>query len=115
VPLEVRSLYLPGCPVPQGQLELWCDLLPLSSGGPPTARHVDARAALALAPPPVALSGPPPKQFELRVCVWRAEGVPKKAGVDLYAKLHMQLPEVGLRGERTLQGGTQRPNPASPR
>jgi hypothetical protein len=36
--------------------------------------------------------GPPRKKFELRITCWKAEGVPRKCGHDLYTTFKMALP-----------------------
>lgn len=76
-PLETRSLYLPGLEVSQGQLEMWLEIIPLAQ-----ARFNKVTE----------LFGPPKKKFELRIVCWKAEGVPRKCGHDLYTTFKMSLP-----------------------
>uniref|UniRef100_A0A7S2M9Y3 C2 domain-containing protein n=1 Tax=Octactis speculum TaxID=3111310 RepID=A0A7S2M9Y3_9STRA len=71
IPIEMRSLYLPGNPVSQGQLEMWVEILPADK-----ARNI----------PISEMSGPVKKKFEIRIICWKAEGIPKSAGEDFYCR-----------------------------
>ncbi|TMW58885.1 hypothetical protein Poli38472_007030 [Pythium oligandrum] len=59
-PLELRPLYAPFSALPQGQLRLWVDIL--------TAPEVKICK-------PLDISLPPPRQFEVRVIVYRAKNI----------------------------------------
>ena len=59
-PLESRNLYVSDCPVAQGQLEMWVEILPVD---------------LASEQPKSDLFGPPNLKFELRIICWKAQGV----------------------------------------
>ena len=78
-PLELRDLYTPGVEVPQGQLEMWLEILPLGQ-----SREIH----------PTEIFGPPTKKFYLRLICWKAEGVPRKCGHDLYTTFQMAAPHA---------------------
>ncbi|OQS01372.1 hypothetical protein ACHHYP_01203 [Achlya hypogyna] len=60
-PVEERTLHIPTSAAPMGQLKLWVDILaPLD--------------AASFTPDDIAL--PPPREFELRVVVWKTKEVP---------------------------------------
>ncbi|EQC29479.1 hypothetical protein SDRG_12727 [Saprolegnia diclina VS20] len=60
-PVEERTLYVPTSRAPMGHLNLWVDILPPND-------------ASLYAPDDIAL--PPPREFELRVVIWKTKEVP---------------------------------------
>mmetsp|Transcript_5390 Transcript_5390/g.11976 ORF Transcript_5390/g.11976 Transcript_5390/m.11976 type:complete len:1776 (-) Transcript_5390:2182-7509(-) len=60
-PVELRSLWTPTSQLEQGKLELWCDIMD---------------QATAIKYPKVDVTPPENNIFELRVIVWKADGVP---------------------------------------
>ncbi|OQS02130.1 hypothetical protein THRCLA_05475 [Thraustotheca clavata] len=60
-PVEQRTLFVPTSRAPMGQLKLWVDILT-----PKEAANF----------PPVDIALPPPREFELRVAIWKTKEVP---------------------------------------
>jgi len=62
-PVEWRNLYSPLSKHPQGQLEMWVDILDPSEG-------------VETIPPQIDIAPPPPQKWELRVIVWSGKNLP---------------------------------------
>lgn len=74
-PVECRTLWSPLSSAPQGQLDLWLDIL----------THAEAKAH-----PLVDIAPPPPEEYEIRLIVWQTKEVQFKKRVlkksDLYVR-----------------------------
>eukprot|EP00923_Selenidium_pygospionis_P045367 GHVN01078366.1.p1 GENE.GHVN01078366.1~~GHVN01078366.1.p1 ORF type:complete len:1136 (+),score=118.27 GHVN01078366.1:709-4116(+) len=81
IPIELRNLKLPGQLISYGSLRTWLEIMP----------HDVAQAK-----PITVLSSPDPEEFQIRVVLWRAKGIPREdnTSVSFFLRCQFQLSEA---------------------
>ncbi len=84
-PIETRALMIHSSSQPQGFITVWVDIAGAEAPFPRKAKYV---------PPPIwDITPPPPAEFELRIVIWKVEGIPPgdefSEQSDLFVKLRL--------------------------